>query len=314
MKTSKLFSYLGLMLFFASLSLTGCFTDWQGEGNLTINLGGSERSMIEWAGKNDSVREDIKYNIKITENGKLIRELNPKGTDVAIKIPLPAGTYTVNVKAYYKSKTFLYATGTSAPTEVKAGKSETARVEMEKKYYNIGDTGPGGGKIFYVDPKGFTVEGYGYTAHYLEVAKDGWYSNDSTASGDLELTWWETGGTYPVVAGTKEDIGAGRNNTRLIIQAAESADASALAAEACDGYVGGGLNDWFLPSIEELKELYTSRSDVGGILNNTIENYWSSVDAYNGLFQARVLSWYTSSEPSAMGKGSPHCVRPIRAF
>jgi len=41
--------------------------------------------------------------------------------------------------------------------------------------YNLGDTGPGGGKIFYVNPSGFTLyrtatDATGITAHYLEAA------------------------------------------------------------------------------------------------------------------------------------------------
>jgi hypothetical protein len=47
-----------------------------------------------------------------------------------------------------------------------------------KPAYKVGDTGPGGGIIFYVSTEGFTVQGYSggfstYTAHYLGAAPIG---------------------------------------------------------------------------------------------------------------------------------------------
>ncbi|MCL1928344.1 MAG: hypothetical protein FWG07_06090 [Treponema sp.] len=84
--------------------------------------------------------------------------------------------------------------------------------EDEFKFeYNIGDIGPGGGRIFYQDASGFTVqagpngEWSAYTAHYLEAA-----------SADLGSLVWQTGIAMNII-GTETAIGAGRRNTALIL-------------------------------------------------------------------------------------------------
>jgi hypothetical protein len=41
-------------------------------------------------------------------------------------------------------------------------------------------------------------------------------------------------------------------------------------------YFGGGKNDWFLPSLDELIELYSMRGVIGGFRE---DNYWSSTEA-----------------------------------
>ena len=137
--------------------------------------------------------------------------------------------------------------------------------------YNIGDTGPGGGIIFYIDQNGFTVEGYSsfgnsYVAHYLEAAPANWNGVD-----DPQLTWALTQQAVPGDA-TAQTIGAGRKNTALIL----AQDTNAPAAKACDDYSNNGKADWFLPSKDELNALYTNRSYVGNLATCYYCWYWSS--------------------------------------
>ena len=144
----------------------------------------------------------------------------------------------------------------------------------------IGDTGPGGGTVFYVSASGFTATGSACNTncHYLEFAPKGWASladwpNNIGEGGrimgaranvdeDPSLVWSD--GSFinqsasTISVGT--DIGTGYINTQQInsntISSGKSARFSFLAALA---YTGAGSSSttgqWFLPSISELNEL-----------------------------------------------------------
>ena len=173
--------------------------------------------------------------------------------------------------------------------------------------YAIGDTGPGGGTIFYVSAEGFTVEmvdpAQNYTAHYLEAAPD-----------NLGARSWSAGNyaTYPDIGGTSWDIGAGRKNTALIL----AVEPNAPAAKACNDYRGGGYSDWFLPSMIELIQLKNNRESVS---NLEIDLYWSSTEdtdgkgQYNNYISAYFL--YTGPiDGGAHMKDNAYQVHPVRAF
>jgi len=162
--------------------------------------------------------------------------------------------------------------------------------------YRLGQTGPGGGKIFYVNPKGFTVQGHpsfgeSYTAYYLEAAP---------VDQGTSLFW----GSMPSVL-TAWVIGTGRKNTALIL----AQYANAPAAKECRDYRGGGLDDWFLPNQDELNVLHDNSSYVDNL--NAIDYYWSSTDfIYDDMYAyAR-----KSSGGSSLRKDDTHRVRAIRAF
>lgn len=159
--------------------------------------------------------------------------------------------------------------------------------------YSVGMTGPGGGKIFYHSEKGFTMTDTGKICHYLEAAPVDY----------RELAWASSGFTETDIPGTTTAIGAGRKNTALIL----AVDPNAPAALACKKYSNNGLNDWFLPSQDELNQLFLKRSVVG--INN--DEYWSSsqddialFSCYQHFFMGQGSTW----------KYSKDSVRAIRAF
>ena len=113
-------------------------------------------------------------------------------------------------------------------------------IKADDSSYNIGDTGPGGGKIFYYNTGGFRVyanadDRTGTICHYLEAAP---------ANQGRNIMWISLGKGTTDVPGTATEIGMGRKNTDLIL----AAEPAAPAALACRNYSGGGKNDWFLPS------------------------------------------------------------------
>jgi len=167
--------------------------------------------------------------------------------------------------------------------------------------FNIGDTGPGGGIIFYKSETGFTVQmvnsAQNYTAHYLEVAP--------TNQGNF--AWSSAGFTSTSIAAVQDDsssVGTGRKNTDLIL----ATDADAPAAKACKNYNGGGQNDWFLPSGYEQNMLYEQKS----ILGFSSGFFWTS--SQSGYSMAWGWDFTTSNWPQNGNKGTAYVVRAIRAF
>ena len=119
----------------------------------------------------------------------------------------------------------------------------------------VGDTGPAGGIVFY--DKGSYSDGW----RYLEAAKSD------------QATFVEWGGYGTSVGGTSTGIGSGKANTEKIVYKLGSGN---YAARICYDLVLGGHDDWFLPSRDELNELYKQKSTVGGFAS---PNYRSSSES-----------------------------------
>ena len=145
-----------------------------------------------------------------------------------------------------------------------------------------------GGKIAYIDSTG---------QHGLIVA-----------TADDILQWYN--GDYIVTGATGVAIGTGLTNTNTIIAAQGS---GSYAAQLCTDYsvlgVGGVLyDDWYLPSIDELFQLWLNRAAIGGFTNNY---YWSSTEYDNG--NALIFSFEYGYQNSNQ-KNNYWYVRAVRAF
>ena len=104
-------------------------------------------------------------------------------------------------------------------------------------------------------------------------------------------------------------IGTGQSNTTAILQAQGS---GSYAAQLCDDLVLNGYDDWFLPSKDELNELYKHKNVIGGFDNNSI--YCSSSENNNNTAgYQNFLNGYQYSTPY-YDKGSLYRVRAVRAF
>jgi len=171
--------------------------------------------------------------------------------------------------------------------------------------YNIGDTGPGSGRIFYVSTAGFTDTYSGQTHHYLEAALINLGTNPGWASSAWETTAIPSMDDTGFTDTDDTPIGTGRRNTAFILQY----DNTAPAALACKNYTGGGKTDWYLPSKDELSELYNQRTILG--IPTTNARYWSS-SQYNNQ-----EAWYmVFNDPASyyITKANPNNARPIRSF
>ncbi|MCL1815480.1 MAG: DUF1566 domain-containing protein [Treponema sp.] len=177
--------------------------------------------------------------------------------------------------------------------------------------YKIGDRGPGGRIIFYYDPKGFTMTDNGQICHYLEAAPPLWDPSSSTVDPKKEWAEHDSSSPYTDFPGANGlSIGTGKKNTQEIKNVSLNNEDKAPAAFACIKYTGGGKNDWFLPSPDELKELYEQRS----VVDMDLTTYWSS---WQSSITAHCLDFSTGLPPVPpliQNKDSFYCVRPIRAF
>ena len=126
-------------------------------------------------------------------------------------------------------------------------------------FYEIGDTGPAGGIVIFVDSSGL---------HGIEVAPD-----DASA-----YTPWTSGATSNTEA-HGGGIGAGKMNTMLII-ANQGDDSTTYAAGICanSGHSASFYNDWYLPSVEELRRIGMANQYIDNICLHPGCWYWSSTE------------------------------------
>lgn len=193
----------------------------------------------------------------------------------------------------------------------------------------VGDTGPGGGKVFYAPGGTFTETGAacGSSCRHLEAAPVDWNSGGSP---DPSLQWGGGDGTAgqcsnkPILdlsddgAANAMGIGRGFANTAAIMAACpdSSGPNSAPAALAASTYAptvnGAVVTGWFLPSLEEL--IILDESGVDWRLNQEA--------SYKSSSQAEVNTAYMVNVGRSAG-GLWRCacpsmvaarVRPVRAF
>jgi len=93
----------------------------------------------------------------------------------------------------------------------------------------------------------------------------------STEDQSLGVPWSTQAKMFDFIPGTQTSVGTGKINTDLII--AKIGKTTNYAAGIARAYRGGGYSDWFLPSLDELNELYKNQSVVGVF---DVDAYWSS--------------------------------------
>jgi hypothetical protein len=125
---------------------------------------------------------------------------------------------------------------------------------------------------------------------------------------------WYNGSSLNTTAFGKV-IGTGQANTTAIINAQGT---GSYAAKLCDDLTLNGFSDWFLPSIDELKEMRINKSiiDATSVANSgtAIEatRYWSSTESSESLHAAEAVSFTSSSATFLEFKSANNKVRAIR--
>jgi hypothetical protein len=164
----------------------------------------------------------------------------------------------------------------------------------------VGNTGPGGGIVFFVGTFacGATLAS---TCKYLEAAP----TSGTSAWTDASFAWsGNTTGEILNARGTA--VGSGYKNTVAMVAQSSTANRAGTIARAYRG--PNNLSDWYLPSKDELNQLYINRATVGDFVSNF---YWSSSEVYS------LETWYqnfSNGTQSNLAKYYTHYVRPVRAF
>jgi len=148
--------------------------------------------------------------------------------------------------------------------------------------YNIGDTGPSGGVVFYIDTSVSPICYY-----------EAWTSDEGSFA-------YKTTRTAGGASGSS--IGSGYDNTYSYLNTV-----TYPAGYRCSTITHGGYSDWFLPSKDELNQLYIRRNLIGGFNNY----YWSSTKfADDYAWPHSFLDW--GNNPRF--KDESCSVRAIRTF
>lgn len=178
--------------------------------------------------------------------------------------------------------------------------------------YAVGDVGPAGGYILYVDDGTYGADDW----TYIEIAP-----KDLTST--LIFGYYVNSNSRSDVVGTVDGIGKGKTNTELCVTCmdksgkarnsnlVQSTSTDYYAARKCLDYTLGDYDDWYLPSAAELRLVYEKlyKKGIGGFVTSS---YWSSTE--NGLNSAYSCNVSTGTLSSSSSRGSKYVVRPVRYF
>lgn len=167
--------------------------------------------------------------------------------------------------------------------------------DCDGEVYNaeIGDE-HAGGIVFYLAPTPTDLDGDGVLDTGLVCA---------TADQSLGVQWYN--GSSSTTGATASGVGSGATNTATIIAAQ---GAGTYASSVASSYAGGGFNDWFLPSKDELNLMYTNLK-VHGLGSFSNYYYWSATE--NGY------AWFQNFNNGTQDNGfksNTDRVRAVRAF
>ena len=178
--------------------------------------------------------------------------------------------------------------------------------QWEPCSYEIGDTGPAGGLVFYVTDGG---------VHGMEAAP----------SDQGRALWGCYGTSIPKAQGTA--VGTGAQNTVEILKACSE---SPIAAELAANYSPNGFSGWFLPSKDELNLMWLNLADSDGDgnidgkddpnnLGNFWGDYWSSSEGHSEsawlqVFAYEILMIYTLEKNQLYHPDLDIHIRAIRVF
>ena len=172
-------------------------------------------------------------------------------------------------------------------------------VWLSRAEYALGDTGPAGGLIFHINPN---------------YAKDGWrYLEAAPFDQSAGAKWGCFRTLIPGARGSA--IGTGRQNTADILAACKTPGS---AAELCANFSLNGVGGWFLPSVDELTQMYVNLklAGIGEFGSGDIADnycYWSSTQRTADM--ANHLDFADNARRQHYDdKDFPRRVRAVRAF
>jgi len=104
-------------------------------------------------------------------------------------------------------------------------------------------------------------------------------------------------------------IGTGSVNTNAIFTL--RGPSTDYAVGLVKAYRGGNYDDWYLPSLDELKKLLINKVQIGGF---DPSNYWTSSEYASGPNSAYYVNFSNPGYEQIYGKTVGFRVRAVRAF
>jgi hypothetical protein len=211
-------------------------------------------------------------------------------------------------------------------------------VKMSGSGYQVGDIGPGGGRVFYVSTTGFNC-GPSYTAtgspynskcYYLEAAS----TTGASPWADIAVAW--SGNTNTLVSNasapetaTATAIGWGYRNTLAMVLQNSTAGMAGTISRAYRG--PNNLSDWYLPSKDELNQMCKWARGVAWTSDATVCNSSGTINTGPGAAGFGNYYWSSSEDNASWAwfqyfsvpipqytymkyYSSEIRVRPVRAF
>jgi hypothetical protein len=228
---------------------------------------------------------------------------NPSTADITVSAGTGTGSFSCALSGLLAGTTYYvksYASN-SVGTSYGSQLSFTTNVPTVA----IGDNFQGG-TVFYILQNGDA----GYDAN----TQHGLIVSDVDVNSSNKNTQYGCKGTSN---GTGAAIGDGANNTALILA---SCSTTGIAAELCDNFsvthLGVLYNDWYLPSQDEMQELY-NHSQYGSTGGVTITSSFSHIEYYTSTETSSTKAYHLHFSGYNMhndGKDKTKNVRAVRSF
>jgi hypothetical protein len=324
----------------STLAAASTFSITDTAGNTQTVLSGSPQTIwvqriakpvISLSATTETVNLNVAMNgYTVTSSGGTVASYSLTGT-------LPAGlSFSTTTGRITGTPTVTQTATTYTITATNISGSGTATFTLTVvRTYAVGDTGPGGGIVFYVSAANFTSTGSdcNTTCKYLEAAPTDhatlvpWatgvnvcYAEGSDAAVSICAS---LAGSFSIYAHPDQNasreaalaIGMGMSNTNQIyarITTAGGSAANTYAAGVAWAYTNNGKTDWHLPSRNELTELYRERVRVGASTERSARSAYSS--STEGSGNAAFSHWFFDNDNNGVFKTAGGAVRPVRAF
>ena len=274
----------------------GLYTAIIGQGTATSVGSSVTFDVIDWGASNHLLKVEVDYGGGLIDMGttafmSVPYSLNVDPTDELQSLSISGDTLFISSGNYIilpsSAPTLLGCTDTTALNFNVLANTDDGSCLMPFTGA-IGDTYQGG-IIFWLDGNGGGL---------------------IAAPTDQGFAEWGCYGTY---IGTNSGIGTGFQNT---IDIDAGCTTSGIAADICANLTLGGYSDWFLPSKDELNELYLNIGQgnalgLGNIGGFAINKYWSSTEFDN--FSAWD-QFFGNGYQFGNDKNGNYVVRAVRAF
>ncbi|MDT8887869.1 hypothetical protein PQG44_09285 [Aquirufa sp. LEPPI-3A] len=181
--------------------------------------------------------------------------------------------YAINGKGVVYGSAISFKTKSSLPVVIIDPTSPVAPTNPSAETLKIGDFHQGGVIAYFfkeTDPGYVRGEQHGFVVSPEDVSKS---------------TYWGCQG-FSITKARAEYIGSGKMNSAEIVRMCGTPNS---AARLCANYTYGGYTDWFLPSKDELNQIYLQADKIGGI--DKTDLYWSSTEYMGTTITDQNIAW-----------------------